>query len=163
MSERERVNILLVDDDPAKLLSYEAILGELGENLITACSGREALQHLLHTDIALILLDVQMPEIDGFALAQLIRDHPRYQETALIFISAVLLTHLDQLRGYDHGAVDYLTVPFIPELLRAKVRVFVEHYRRRQQLAHAQREAQRAQHFAMLGRLAARWRCILTS
>jgi signal transduction histidine kinase len=155
MSERERVNILLVDDDPAKLLSYEAILGELGENLITACSGREALQHLLHTDIALILLDVHMPEIDGFALAQLIRDHPRYQETALIFISAVLLTHLDQLRGYEHGAVDYLTVPFIPELLRAKVRVFVEHYRCRQQLAHAQREAQRAQHFAMLGRLAA--------
>jgi signal transduction histidine kinase len=155
MGERERVNILLVDDDPAKLLSYEAILGELGEHLITASSGREALTHLLHTEIAVIVLDVHMPEMDGFTLAQLIREHPRYQETALIFVSAVLLTHLDQLRGYDYGAVDYLTVPFLPELFRAKVRVFVEHYRCRQQLAYAQREAQRAQHFAMLGRLAA--------
>jgi signal transduction histidine kinase len=155
MSERERVNILLVDDDPAKLLSYEAILGGLGERLITAHSGREALEHLLKHDIAVIVLDVHMPELDGFALAQLIREHPRYHETAIIFISAVLLTHGDQLRGYDHGAVDYLTVPFMPELFRAKVRVFVEHYRCRQQLAHAQREAQRAQHFALLGRLAA--------
>jgi CheY-like chemotaxis protein len=155
MGECERVNILLVDDNPAKLLSYEAILSELGENLITARSGREALTHLLQHDMAVIVLDVSMPEIDGFELARLIREHPRYQETALIFISAVLLTHLDQLRGYDHGAVDYLTVPFLPELLRAKIRVFVEHYRCRQALAHAQREAQRAQHFAMLGRLAA--------
>jgi signal transduction histidine kinase len=155
MGEREPVNILLVDDDPAKLLSYEAILSELGENLITASSGREALQRLLHNEIAVILLDVRMPDMDGFELARLIREHPRYQDTPLIFLSAVLLTPLDQLKGYDHGAVDYLTVPFIPELLRAKVRVFVEHYRCRQALAHAQREAQRAQHFAMLGRLAA--------
>jgi CheY-like chemotaxis protein len=129
MSERERVKILLVDDDPAKLLSYTAILEELGEHLITARSGREALQHLLTHEIAVIVLDVHMPELDGFALAQLIREQPHYQDTALIFVSAVLLTHLDQLRGYEHGAVDYLTVPFIPELFRAKVRVFVEHYR----------------------------------
>ena len=155
MGEREPVNILLVDDDPGKLLSYEAILSDLGEHLITARSGREALQRLLDQEIAVILLDVQMPEIDGFALARLIREHPRYQDTAMIFISAVLLTHLDQLKGYEHGAVDYLTVPFIPELLRAKVRVFVEHYRCRQALAQAQRDAQRTQHFAMLGRLAA--------
>jgi signal transduction histidine kinase len=155
MDVREPVNILLVDDDPAKLLSYEATLSALGEHLITARSGHEALQHLLTNEIAVIVLDVQMPELDGFALAQLIRDHPRYQETAIIFISAVFLTPQDQLRGYDHGAVDYLTVPFLPELLRAKVRVLVEHYRCRQQLALAQRDAQRAQHFAMLGRLAA--------
>ena len=155
MDERERVNILLVDDDPAKLLSYEATLRELGENLITARSGNEALQHLLNNEIAVIVLDVQMPELDGFALAQLIRAHPRYQETAIIFLSAVFLTPQDQLRGYDYGAVDYLTVPFMPELFRAKVRVLVEHYRCRQQLALAQRDAQRAQHFAMLGRLAA--------
>jgi signal transduction histidine kinase len=155
MSERACVTILLVDDDPAKLLSYEATLSELGEHLITARSGNEAFQHLLNHEIAVIVLDVQMPELDGFALAQLIREHPRYQETAIIFISAVFLTPQDQLRGYDHGAVDYLTVPFLPELLRAKVRVLVEHYRCRQALAHAQREAQRAQHFAMLGRLAA--------
>jgi CheY-like chemotaxis protein len=121
MDERERVNILLVDDDPAKLLSYEATLSELGEHLITARSGKEALQHLLTNEIAVIVLDVQMPELDGFALAQLIREHPRYQETAIIFLSAVFLTPQDQLRGYDHGAVDYLTVPFLPELFRAKV------------------------------------------
>src|SRR5262245_12094895 len=155
MGEHEPVNILLVDDDPGKLLSYEALLSDLGEHLITARSGREALQRLLDHEIAVILLDVQMPEIDGFALAQLIREHPRYQDTAIIFISAVLLTHSDQLKGYEHGAVDYLTVPFLPELLRGKVRVFVEHYRCRQALAQAQRDAQRAQHFAMLGRLAA--------
>jgi DNA-binding response OmpR family regulator len=128
MDKRVRVNILLVDDDPAKLLSYEATLSELGKHLITARSGNEALQHLLTNEIAVIVLDVQMPELDGFALAQLIREHPRYQETAIIFISAVFLTPQDQLRGYDHGAVDYLTVPFLPELFRAKVRVLVEHY-----------------------------------
>jgi signal transduction histidine kinase len=155
MGERERVNILLVDDDPTKLLSYEAILRELGEHLITARSGREALERLLDQEIAVIVLDVDMPERDGFELARLIRAHPRYQETAMIFLSAVFLTPHDQLRGYDAGAVDYLTVPFLPELLRAKIRVFVEHYRCRQQLARAQHDAQRAQHFAMLGRLAA--------
>jgi response regulator RpfG family c-di-GMP phosphodiesterase len=84
MGERERVNILLVDDDPAKLLSYEAILSELGEHLITARSGRGALQHLLNHEIAAIVLDVNMPEMDGFELAKLIRAHPRYQETAMI-------------------------------------------------------------------------------
>jgi CheY-like chemotaxis protein len=77
MSEREPVPILLVDDDPAKLLTYEAILGALGEHLITARSGREALAHLLKHDIAVIVLDVHMPELDGFALARLIRAHPR--------------------------------------------------------------------------------------
>jgi signal transduction histidine kinase len=120
-----------------------------------AKSGREALENLLKNDIAVILLDVKMPEMDGFELARLIREHPRYQDTPIIFISAALLMPQDQLRGYEHGAVDYLTVPFIPELLCAKVHVFVEHYRCRQALAHAQRETQRAQHFAMLGRLAA--------
>jgi signal transduction histidine kinase len=155
MGERESVNILLVDDDPGKLLSYEATLSELGEHLLTARSGQEALQLLLHQAIAVILLDVQMPQMDGFALAQLIREHPRYQDTPIIFISAVLLSHLDQLKGYEHGAVDYLTVPFLPELLRAKVRVFVEHYRCRQALALAQRDLHRTQLRAVLGRLAA--------
>jgi signal transduction histidine kinase len=155
MGEREPVHILLVDDDPGKLLSYEATLSELGEHLLTARSGQEALQRLLNHEIAVILLDVQMPEMDGFALAQLIREHPRYQDTPIIFISAVLLTHHDQLKGYEHGAVDYLAVPFIPELLRAKVRVFVEHYRCRQALAQAQRDLHRTQLRAVLGRLAA--------
>jgi len=155
MGEREPVNILLVDDDPGKLLSYEATLSDLGEHLMTARAGQEALQLLLNHEIAVIVLDVQMPEIDGFALAQLIREHPRYQDTAIIFISAALLTPLDQLKGYEHGAVDYLTVPFMPELFRAKVRVFVEHYRCRQALAQAQRDLHRTQLRAVLGRLAA--------
>ena len=134
MSEHEKVNILMVDDQPAKLLSYEVILGELGENLIKAGSGREALEHLLKTDIAIVLMDVSMPEIDGFELADIIHQHPRYQKTAIIFISAVHLTDLDQLKGYERGAVDYISVPVIPELLRAKVSVFAELYRKTRQL-----------------------------
>src|SRR5262250_260935 len=140
MSEHEKVNILMVDDQPAKLLSYEVILNELRENLIKATSGREALEHLLKTDIAVVLMDVSMPELDGFELAVLIHQHPRYQKTAIIFISAVHLTDLDQLKGYEHGAVDYISVPIIPELLRAKVGVFAELYRKTQQLERLNRE-----------------------
>jgi signal transduction histidine kinase/response regulator RpfG family c-di-GMP phosphodiesterase len=140
MREHDRVNILMVDDQPAKLLSYEAILSELGENLIKAGSGREALEHLLKTDIAVVLMDVSMPEIDGFELAEMIRQHPRYQQMAIIFISAVHLTDLDRLKGYEHGAVDYIAVPFVPELLRAKVSVFAELYRKTQQLERLNRE-----------------------
>jgi signal transduction histidine kinase len=140
MSEHEKVNILMVDDQPAKLLSYEVILSELGENLIKAESGTEALEHLLKTDIAVILMDVSMPELDGFELAALIHQHPRYQQTAIIFISAVHLTDLDRLKGYAYGAVDYIAVPIIPEILRAKVRVFAELYRKTQQLERLNRE-----------------------
>src|SRR5262252_3616544 len=162
MSEHEPINILMVDDQPGKLLTYEAILSELGENLLTARSAREALALLLNTDIPIILIDVNMPELDGFELVKLIREHPRYQQTAIIFISAVHLTHLDQLKGYEHGAVDYITAPIIPELLRAKVRVCADLYRKttalQREMAERQRlerEAQRAQHFLLLGRLAA--------
>src|ERR687885_1160053 len=111
MSTSEKINILMVDDQPAKLLSYEAILSDLGENLIRANSGREALDQLLKTDIAVVLMDVSMPELDGFELAEIIHQHPRYQKTAIIFISAVHLTDLDQLKGYERGAVDYVAVP----------------------------------------------------
>jgi signal transduction histidine kinase len=162
MDEHEPVNILMVDDQPAKLLTYEAILSDLGENLLKAGSGREALAHLLKTDIAVILMDVNMPEIDGFALAATIRQHPRYQHTAIIFISGLHLTNLDILKGYEYGAVDYVTVPILPELLRAKVRVFAELYRKTAALQRGsaerqrvEREAQRVQHLALLGRLAA--------
>jgi signal transduction histidine kinase len=162
MDAHDKVNILMVDDQPAKLLSYEVILRELGENLIPAASGREALAHLLHTDIAVVLMDVHMPEIDGFELAAMIHQHPRSQQTAIIFISGVHLSDRDMLRGYEHGAVDYITVPIIPELLRAKVRVFAELYRKtaalQREIAERQRlerEALRAQHFLLLGRLAA--------
>jgi two-component system CheB/CheR fusion protein len=133
MSTREKVNILLVDDQPGKLLTYEAILGELGENLIKANSGREALEHLLKKDVPVVLMDVNMPEIDGFELAAMIRQHPRCQRTAIIFVSAVHLTDLDRLRGYESGAVDYVSVPVVPEILRAKVSVFAELYRKRQE------------------------------
>ncbi len=162
MSEHEPINILMVDDQPGKLLTYKAILSELGENLLTASSAREALAHLLTTDIPIVLIDVNMPELDGFDLAKLIREHPRYQQTAIIFISAMHLTHLDQLKGYEHGAVDYITAPIIPELLRAKVRAFADLHHKtaalQREMAERQRlerEAQRAQHFALLGRLAA--------
>lgn len=134
MSDQDRANILMVDDQPGKLLSYEVILGTLGENLIKARSAREALDHLLHNDIAVVLMDVSMPEINGFELAEMMRQHPRFQKTAIIFISAVHLTDLDRIKGYRSGAVDYISVPVIPELLRAKVSVFAELHRKNRQL-----------------------------
>jgi PAS domain S-box-containing protein len=134
MSEHEKVNILLVDDQPAKLLSYEVILHELKENLIKASSGQEALEYLLKSEVAVVLMDVCMPDLDGFQLAAMIREHPRFQETAMIFISAIHLTDMDRLRGYEMGAVDYVPVPVIPEVLRAKVKIFVELYRKTRQL-----------------------------
>src|SRR5215813_8737027 len=105
MNQSDRVNILLVDDQPAKLLSYEVILKELGENLIKAQSAKEAFEHLLKTDIAIVLVDVCMPDLDGFQLAAMIREHPRFQKTAMIFVSAIHLTDTDYLRGYEVGAV----------------------------------------------------------
>src|SRR6476660_8183139 len=134
MSQHEKVNILMVDDQPSKLLTYEVMLAELGENLIKANSGREALEILLNTDVAVVLLDVSMPEIDGFELAGIIRQHPRFQRTAIIFISAVHLTDLDRLRAYQRGAVDYISVPIVPELLRAKVSLFADLHRKTRQL-----------------------------
>ena len=134
MIDQQKINILMVDDQPAKLLSYEVILKELDENLIKAHSGREALDHLLKTDIAVVLMDVSMPELDGFELADMIRQHPRFQKTAIIFISAIHLTDLDQLKAYQRGAVDYISVPIIPELLRAKVSVFADLHRKTRQM-----------------------------
>ena len=134
MMDHEKVNILLVDDQPAKLLAYEVILKELGENLVIAASGREALEFLLKNEVAVILVDVCMPELDGFELAAMIREHPRFQKTAMIFISAIQVSDIDRLRGYEMGAVDYVPVPVIPEVLRAKIRVFAELYRKTRQL-----------------------------
>ena len=143
------VNILMVDDQPAKLLSYEVMLEELGENLLKAASGREALEILLRTDVAVVLMDVSMPELDGFQLAEMIREHPRFQKTAIIFISAVHLTDLDRLKGYQRGAVDYISVPVIPELLRAKVSVFAELHRNARQLELLNVELRRLSHSLM--------------
>ena len=131
---QDRLNILLVDDQPAKLLSYEVILSGLGENLVKAGSAREALEKLLKVDVAVILVDVCMPELDGFELATIVREHPRFQKTAIIFVSAIQITDLDRLRGYEAGAVDYVPVPVVPEVLRAKVKIFAELYRKTRDL-----------------------------
>src|SRR6202041_960630 len=140
MNEQEKVKILMVDDQPAKLLSYEVILKELNEELLKAHSGREALDQLLKNDIAVVLMDVSMPDLDGFELAEMIRQHPRFQKTAIIFISAVHLTDMDRIKGYQRGAADYISVPIIPELLRAKVSVFADLHRKSRQLEVLNRE-----------------------
>src|SRR4051812_37464830 len=140
MSDQEKVNILMVDDQPAKLLTYEAILADLGENLIKVTSGREALEQLLRNDIAVVLMDVSMPEIDGFEMADMIRQHPRFQKTAIIFISGVHLSDTDRIIGYQRGAVDYISVPVVAEVLRAKVSVFAELHRKTRQLEKLNRE-----------------------
>ena len=122
----EKVNILLVDDQPGKLLAHESVLAELGQNIVKAATGREALQCLLRQDFAVILLDVNMPDMDGFETAELIRWRPRFEKTPIIFLTAYNTTDLDRLKGYSLGAVDYLFLPVIPEVLKAKVTVFVE-------------------------------------
>jgi signal transduction histidine kinase len=138
-----KVNILLVDDQPGKLLSYEAILGVLDENLIKATSAREAFEILLKTDVAVVLVDVCMPDLDGFELAAMIRQHPRFRRTAIILVSAVLVDEIDRLRGYSSGAMDYLPVPVVPEILRAKVEVFIDLFRTSRELEALNRELER--------------------
>jgi len=134
METKQRVNILLVDDQPAKLMSYEVILAPLDETLVKASSGAEALRLLLTMDFAVVVMDVCMPELDGFELAKMIREHPRLEKTSIILVSAVFMSDIDRLRGYHSGAVDYMPVPIIPEVLRAKVGVFVDLYRKTEQL-----------------------------
>src|ERR1700684_3204167 len=139
----EKVNVLLVDDQPDKLLAYDVILGELDENLVKTSSAREALQFLLKNDVAIVLIDVCMPDLDGFQLAAMIREHPRFEKTAIIFISAILLSDVDRLRGYEMGAVDYVPVPVIPEGLRAKGKIFSELYRKSRELEELNAELER--------------------
>ncbi|HKA13886.1 MAG TPA: response regulator [Myxococcota bacterium] len=143
MSEDERVQILLVDDQPGKLLSYEAMLADLDATLIRATSASEALEQLLKTDIAVVLIDVCMPELDGFELAAMIRGHPRYRNTAIILVSAVLVNDVHRLRGYHAGAMDYVGVPVVPEILRAKVAVFADLYRKNRRLERMNEELER--------------------
>jgi PAS domain S-box-containing protein len=143
MTADDRVNILMVDDQPAKLLSYEVILGDLGENLLKATSASEALSILLKTDIAVVLMDVSMPDLDGFELADVIRQHPRFQKTAIIFISGVHFTDSDKIQGYRSGAVDYISVPVVPEVLRAKIGIFVDLHRKTRLLERLNNELER--------------------
>ncbi len=138
--KRDQVTILMVDDQPSKLLSYEVILHELGERLVKATSGREALDHLLKSDVAVVLMDVSMPEIDGFELADMMRQHPRFAKTPIIFVSAVHLSEVDRIRGYQSGAVDYIPVPVVPDVLRAKVSVFAELHRKSRELQNLNRD-----------------------
>jgi signal transduction histidine kinase len=130
----DKCNILLVDDQPARLLSYETILASLGQNLITASSGVEALEQLMKHDFAVILLDVSMPRMDGFETAELIHQHPRFEKTPIIFVTALHVTDLDKLKGYELGAVDYVYVPVVPAILRSKVSVLVELHQKRLEL-----------------------------
>ncbi len=134
MAINERVNILLVDDQPARLLTYQSILSELGQNLVLAHSGREALEKLMREEFAVVLLDVSMPEMDGFETAELIHAHPRFEKTPIIFVTGIHISELDRLRGYKAGAVDYVAIPVVPEILRSKVAVLVELYCKRHEL-----------------------------
>lgn len=133
-SNDEQVNILLVDDQPQRLLSYQTVLRSLGQNLVTAGSGVEALQKLMTHDFAVILLDVSMPGMDGFETAAMIHDHPRYERIPIIFVTGVHDTDMDRLRGYKLGAVDYVSIPVVPEILRSKVAVLIELHNQRRKL-----------------------------
>jgi PAS domain S-box-containing protein len=126
--------ILLVDDQPARLVTYEAILAALPVRTVSTSSGNEALQQLLKQDFAAILLDVNMPDMDGFEVARLIRGHPRLERTPIIFVTGFEVSALDQLKGYEVGAIDYISVPIVPEILRSKVAVLVELHQRQREL-----------------------------
>jgi CheY-like chemotaxis protein len=134
MQPDPKVNILLVDDRPENLVALEAVLSDLGQNLVRAGSGREALKHLLDDDFAVILLDVQMPEMDGFETGALIRTREKSQHTPIVFITAFNKSDTHVSRGYSLGAVDYVFKPFEPEVLRAKVAAFVELAKKTQEL-----------------------------
>ncbi len=131
-SHKDEVNILLVDDQPNNLLALESILGDMGQNLVRADSGRHALKQLLERDFAVVLLDVQMPDLDGFETAQLIRQRDKSRDTPIIFLTALSRSETNVFRGYELGAVDYIFKPFHPEILRSKVNVFVELFRKRE-------------------------------
>ena len=131
------VNVLLVDDQPSRRLTYRAVLEPLGEKLYEAESGEDALRLLMRHDFAVILLDVNMPGMDGFETASLIHQHPRFAKTPIIFVTAVNVDDMDRLRGYALGAVDYVMVPVIPEILRSKVMVLCELHRKRRDLQKA--------------------------
>jgi response regulator RpfG family c-di-GMP phosphodiesterase len=129
----EPVNVLLVDDTPANLLAYEVMLADLGQNLIKAASVEEAFRVLLNSDVALVVTDVSMPTLDGFEFAKMLRAHPRFETTSIMFVSAHALSELDFRHGYESGALDYVTAPVSPKIFRSKVKVFVELYRKQRE------------------------------
>ncbi|PAW80144.1 MAG: hypothetical protein B9S32_02080 [Verrucomicrobia bacterium Tous-C9LFEB] len=148
----KKANILIVDDRPDKLLAMVTIIEELGQNIVTAASGREALRCLLNQEFAVILLDVNMPGMDGFETAVLIRERRRLENVPIIFISAISDADTHVSRGYSLGAVDYILAPIVPEILRAKVSVFVELYKITEQVR-AQAEDLRLAHSGLEARV----------
>lgn len=134
MTHGNKCHILLVDDQPENLLALESVLGRLGQNLVKANSCREALRHILEHDFAVILLDVRMPETDGFETATLIRARERSKHVPIIFLTALGTNEAEMIQGYSLGAVDYLFKPFIPEVLTSKVAVFVDLFQMREQI-----------------------------
>ena len=144
MQSQEKVNILMVDDHPQNLLALEAVLGDMGQNLVRANSGREALKHLLDREFALILLDVQMSGLDGYETAELAREREQSRHTPIIFLTAINQSDAQVFKGYSSGAVDYMFKPFMPEVLRAKVSVFVDLYRSTQEVRRQAELLQRA-------------------
>jgi signal transduction histidine kinase len=158
--DEHRVKILLVDDKPANLLGLESILDRLGQELIKAASGPEALRCLLDDDFALILLDVQMPGMDGLETAELIRGRPRSQRTPIIFLTAYDPSELQMFKGYSLGAVDYLHKPIVPEVLRSKAAVFVQLAQVTEQVkrqAELLRQKERNEHEQLLAEERQRW------
>jgi signal transduction histidine kinase len=144
MGVSDKVNVLLVDDQPARLLTYETVLRELGLNLVRAGSGLEALEKLMKDEFAVVLLDVSMPDMDGFEAATLIHQHPRFERTPIIFVTGVHVSELDRLKGYKVGAVDYVSIPVVPEILRSKVAVLVELFTKRRELQELNRNLAQA-------------------
>src|SRR3989441_4713101 len=139
MSANEKINILLVDDRRENLLAVEGILKNLKENLVKAASGAEALKYLLKNDVAVILLDVEMPDMDGFQTATLIRDRDKSSHTPIIFLTAISKSDIHVSQGYSLGGVDYIFKPFAPDVLKSKVSAFVQMYKQRRE---AQRQSQ---------------------
>src|SRR5881628_1905189 len=134
MSAIEKVNILLVDDRRPNLFALESILKGLGQNLVEATSGVEALKYLLRNEVAVILLDVEMPDMDGFQTATLIREREKTKHTPIIFLTAISKSDIHVSQGYSLGGVDYIFKPFVPEVLKSKVSAFVEMFKQRQEV-----------------------------
>jgi serine phosphatase RsbU (regulator of sigma subunit) len=156
----QRADILLVDDSPANLLALEVVLEDLGQNLVKVQSGSDALRYLLDHDVAVILMDVQMPGLDGFETAELVRQRARCPHTPIIFLTAHERTDKQVFKGYAAGAVDFLTKPFAPEVLRSKVAVFVDLFQKTEQVRRQSdllREIERKEHERQLVEAKERW------
>ena len=144
----DKINILLVDDRRENLLALEAILSPLGENLVKAMSGAEALRYLLSNDVAVILLDVEMPNMDGFQTATLIRQREKTRHTPIIFLTAISKSDVQISQAYVLGGIDYIFKPFIPDVLRSKISAFVDMYKQREEARRQSATPKMERHFS---------------